>query len=149
MIIGVSACLLGKNCRYDGASKPNETVIALKDNHTLVPFCPEVMAGLSIPHPANEIQTTAPLLKVIDTEGADNTNAFCNGAQKALSHLQKARVDAVILKSKSPSCGVGEIYDGSFSKTLVPGNGVAAQAIIDAGITVTTEKDLSLFEQDL
>ncbi|MGN0302326.1 MAG: DUF523 domain-containing protein [Anaerotardibacter sp.] len=149
MIIGVSACLLGKNCRYDGASKPNEAVIALKNDHTLIPFCPEVMAGLSIPHPANEIQTNLPSLKVVDSEGTDNTQAFCNGAQKALTHLQKHQVEAVILKAKSPSCGVGQIYDGTFSKTLVPGNGVAAQAIIDAGIPVTTEKDLSSFEQEL
>lgn len=142
MIIAVSACLLGKKCRYDGASKPNETVIALKKNHTLIPFCPELMAGLPIPHPPNEIQTNLPTLKVIDETGADNTDAFYRGAQRALAFIKQSHADAVILKAKSPSCGVGIIYEGTFSKTLVPGNGVAAQMLIDEGFSVTTEKDL-------
>lgn len=142
MKLAVSACLLGKRCRYDGKSKPNDQVIALKELHTLIPVCPEVMAGLPIPHPANEIQTQCPRLKVVDSEGIDNTHAFIEGSKKALDLALAEQCEGAILKAKSPSCGVGLIYDGSFQGTLVEGNGVAAQMFIEAGIPTTTEKNL-------
>ena len=141
MIIAVSACLLGSNCRYDGSSKPCEEVIALKDRHTVVPICPEVLAGLMIPHAANEIASVKPL-RVVDANGVDNTAAFIDGARKAVRLAQAKGCELAILKGKSPSCGVGRIYDGSFNGVLVPGDGVAAGMLKEAGIPVCDENNL-------
>ena len=138
MRIAVSACLLGAHCRYDGKSKPCDDVIALKGHHELVTICPEVMGGLSIPHPPNEIASVDPLC-VVDTEGADNTVAFVAGARKSLDRAQREGCEFAILKAKSPSCGVGRVYDGSFTGTLVEGDGVAASMFIKAGIPVYDE----------
>ena len=138
MNIAVSACLLGTRCRYDGGSKPCEAVIALRERHTLVPVCPEAMAGLPIPHPANEIMSISPLC-VRDSEGADNTEAFVAGARRALARAQEKGCELAILKAKSPSCGIGRVYDGTFTGTLTPGDGVAARMFIDAGIPAVDE----------
>ncbi len=138
MNIAVSACLLGTRCRYDGGSKPCEAVIALRSRHTLVPICPEAMAGLPIPHPANEIVSASPLC-VRDASGADNTDAFVRGAERALAHAQEKSCELAVLKAKSPSCGLGRVYDGTFTGTLVPGDGVAAALFKQAGIPCVDE----------
>lgn len=142
MKIAVSACLLGVPCRFDGRSKPSPEVIEYleREGHEVVRVCPEVMGGLSIPHPPSELQATPEGLRVVDCEGADNTEAFVRGAQKACAVAQSAGCTHALLKAKSPSCGVGCVYDGTFSKTLVPGNGVAAQLFMEAGFTVATEE---------
>lgn len=139
MKIAVSACLLGTRCRYDGGSKPCERVLALRGNHELVSVCPEVMAGLPIPHAANEIVCAEPL-RVCDSAGADNTEAFVRGARRALARAQEAGCELAILKAKSPSCGTGRVYDGSFTGTLIQGDGVAARMFLDAGIPVVDEE---------
>ncbi len=139
MNIAVSACLMGAACRYDGAAKPCDEVLALKESHNLVPFCPEVLGGLVIPHPAHEIISWDPL-RVCDCTGADNTKAFVRGAEKALSRLVSHNCSVAIMKSKSPSCGCNLIYDGTFSGTLIKGNGIATQRFIDAGVQVYDEK---------
>lgn len=141
MRIAVSACLLGAHCRYDGKSKPCGDVIALKDHHELVAICPEVMGGLSIPHPPNEIASIDPL-RVVDADGVDNTAAFVEGASKSFGRAQREECELAILKAKSPSCGVGLVYDGSFAGVLVEGNGVAASMFIDAGIPVCDEHSI-------
>ena len=138
MRIAVSACLLGAHCRYDGKSKPCDDVIALKGRHELVAICPEVMGGLSIPHPPNEIANVDPL-HVVDAEGADNTAAFVAGARKSLDRAQRESCELAILKAKSPSCGVGRVYDGSFTGAVIDGDGVAASLFIKAGIPVYDE----------
>lgn len=100
------------------------------------------MGGLKIPHPPSEIQTDRlPEVVVCDAEGTDTTKAFELGAEMALNAAQQAGCSHAILKAKSPSCGVGKIYDGTFTDTLIEGNGIAAQAFIDAGIKVSTEED--------
>lgn len=140
MRILVSACLLGVKCRYDGATKPCAKVIDYLKDHEVVRMCPEVMGGFSIPHPANEIQTQEPVLKVVDVEGADNTELFEEGARKVVELAQRMGCTHAILKAKSPSCGVGQIYDGTFSDTLVEGDGVAARALREAGLILATEQ---------
>ncbi len=140
--IAVSACLLGVPCRYDGGSKPNEEVIQFLENHDckIVRICPEVMGGLSIPHPANEIRFSDGKRYVCDKEGNDNTEAFEEGARIACERACAKECTHAILKAKSPSCGVGEIYDGTFSKTLISGDGVAAALLRERGLRLATEK---------
>lgn len=142
MIIAVSACLLGEPCRYDGAAKPNAAVQALRERHTIVPVCPESMGGLPIPRLPNEIAAGADGLRVVDSQGADNTETFVAGARKALGRAQQAGCTVAVLKSKSPSCGSGRIYDGTFTGTLTDGWGVAAALFRDAGIRVIDENHL-------
>ena len=138
MNIAVSACLLGTPCRYDGGSKPCEAVIALGERHTLVPVCPEVMGGLSTPRTPSEIVCAEPYC-VRDAEGADNTEAFVRGAELALACAQEHACELAILKAKSPSCGIGRVYDGTFTGTVIPGDGVTAQLLKANGIQVVGE----------
>ena len=141
MKIGVSSCLLGYCCKYDGKSNYNANIIDLTKEHELIPLCPEVLGGLSIPRFPAEIIND----RVINTNGDDVTKNYYLGAQKALEILKNEGVEAVILKSKSPSCGINKIYDGTFSHTLINGNGVAAQLFIENNIKVYDEntfKDL-------
>ena len=152
MRIVVSACLLGESCRYDGRSKPCARVQELAvDGHELVPICPEVMGGLPTPRTPCEI-VRAPWMKskkartanerswtILDASGADRAAAYARGAQAELARAKEAGCELAILKAKSPSCGSGEVYDGTFSGTLVPGWGIAAATFRDAGITVIDE----------
>lgn len=142
MPIAVSACLLGDECRYDGESRSCEAVVNLSETHELVPVCPEVLGGLSVPHPPCEIIADERALRVVDVEGADVTDAFLVGAAKTVEQVQERRCTLAILKAKSPSCGNGRVYDGSFKGTLVPGFGVAARALREAGVRVVDEVQL-------
>lgn len=139
MKIAVSACLLGAACRYDGKSKPCSEVISFLQHHESISVCPEIMGGLSIPHPPSEIQTLSSDLLVKDVNGKDTTAFFEKGAQVALKKALEKGVTHAIFKAKSPSCGVDEIYDGTFTRTLVPGDGVAVRLFKEAGIRVATE----------
>lgn len=139
MKIAVSACLLGEPCRFDGKSKPCEAVMNLAEVHELVPICPEAAGGLPIPHPPCEIVANAPELHVADENGADRTAAFQAGAQATLETVKQEGCKLAILKAKSPSCGSGLVYDGTFTGALVSGYGVAARMIKDAGIRVIDE----------
>ena len=146
MKIAVSACLLGIPCRYDGASKENARVVALREKHELVPICPEVLGGMPIPHPPCEILRNSNPVRVIDKEGIEHTEAFLRGAKRAAKRTTEQGCKLAILKSKSPSCSTSEIYDGSFSGTLIPGLGLFALALQDTGIKITDEHDLSLLD---
>ena len=139
MKIAVSACLLGEPCRFDGAAKPCAQVIDLGKRHELVPVCPECAGGLPTPRPASEIYAAAPALRVVNAEGADVTAAFLAGAQRTLELVRVEGCGLAVLKAKSPSCGSGLVYDGTFTRTLVPGWGVAARLLADAGIPVMDE----------
>lgn len=133
--IAVSSCLLGINCKYNGLSNYNEAIIKLQDEYELIPICPEVLGGLSTPRiPAERVGD-----KVINKEKADVTNNYHLGALKALERLKKENINIAILKSKSPSCGKGFIYDGTFSSSLIEGNGVTTDLFLDNGITVVNE----------
>ena len=143
MKVAVSACLLGTPCRYDGRSKPSAAVREYLERCgcEAVPLCPEVMGGLSIPHPPHEVRCCDGARRVVDRDGRDHTDAFEAGARAACRRACEAGCTHAILKAKSPSCGVGEVYDGTFSGTLVPGGGLAAAALRDAGLVLATERD--------
>lgn len=140
MNILVSACLLGCACRYDGKSKPHPAVIQLMKTHTLIPVCPEIYGGLPTPRPPSEIIGD----RVVNNLGADMTAAYMRGAKETLCFAKLYGCTAAILKAKSPSCGKGRVYDGSFSGTLRDGNGVTAELLLQNGIAVYTEEELSL-----
>ena len=138
MKILVSACLLGTPCRYDAKSKPDECVIALSKKHELVPACAEVLGGLSTPRVPAEIVGD----KVINRDGIDVTSEYHKGAECVLDIATKNGCKIAILKSKSPSCGKGEIYDGTFTRTLTCGNGICAELLMQSNITVLNEKEI-------
>lgn len=137
-----SACLCGIACRYDGQAN---TVAFLKKSYEeglVLALCPEILGGLPTPRTPAEIKGAGSKIKVYNSENCDVTDAFQKGAEIALQKANAWGEKIIVLKSKSPSCGVGTIYDGCFTGTLVSGNGVAAQTFLDAGYCVLTEKDL-------
>ena len=142
MKILISACLLGVNCRYDGGNSRDENAISLHQSDELIPVCPEETGGLPTPRPAVEIvggdgnDVLDGKARVLTADGVDKTEEFLKGAQFALELAQSQSATSVILKSKSPSCGCGEIYDGSFSRTLISGDGVTTALLKRHGIEV-------------
>ena len=138
--IVVSACLIGVCCRFDGASKPNEDVIALVRNRRVLPVCPEQLGGLPTPRPRHEIVHG----RVVSEHGNDETDAFERGAREVLRMVELFGSRCAILKARSPSCRRGRIYDGTFSGCVVAGDGVLVQLLIRNGCQVTTEEDLDL-----
>ena len=138
MTILVSAGLLGGPCRYDGKSKPNDAVLALMEHHTLIPICPEQMGGLATPRVPAERKDGG----VFTERGGDVTEQYRRGAEEALRLAQLYGCKYAILKERSPSCGSGQIYDGSFSRRLIEGDGVTAQLLKAHGITVLGESEV-------
>ena len=134
----VSACLAGVPCRMDGQSKPVPAIRSLVERGEAVPVCPEVLGGLPTPRAPSERQPDG---RVVNCEGRDVTAEFRLGAEKALALCLERGCSCAILKARSPSCGKGEIYDGSFTKTRVPGNGVCAELLLAQGIPVLTEEE--------
>jgi uncharacterized protein YbbK (DUF523 family) len=137
MII-VSACLAGIQCRYDGAGKPNEIVMRLLSEGQAIPVCPEQLGGLPTPREPAEIIGE----RVLRKDGVDLTEEFTKGAQEGLRLAQMSGAKTAILKARSPSCGCGKIYDGSFSGKLADGNGIFAELCKKNGIEVKTEEEL-------
>ena len=137
----VSACLLGQSCRYDGQSKPCGEAAALLEKCCVIPVCPEIMGGLPTPRPSAERRGA----QVVNCAGEDVTAQFCRGAEEALRLAKLFGCDTAILKEKSPSCGCGEIYDGTFSKTLMAGDGVTAALLKENGIRVMGEGCIAEF----
>ena len=133
MII-VSACLAGYRCRYDGKTVPDEEIVALVKSGGAVPVCPEMMGGL--PCPRIPAERTKDGLRVVTREGKDVTEAFKLGASEALRMAMLFGCEKAILKAKSPSCGCGQIYDGTFSGALIEGDGVTADLFRKNGIAV-------------
>jgi len=135
----ISACLLGYCCRFDGSNNgPMEDLILLKRKYHLIPICPEQLGGLTTPRlPAERLGD-----RVVNSEGADITEQYDRGAKEALRLARLFGCRYAVLKSRSPSCGVGEIYDGSFGGKLTVGNGVTAEHLIDAGVSVFTEESI-------
>ena len=134
----VSACLLGTPCRYDGKSKPIAGIEHLRERYELIPVCPEQAGGLPTPRMPSERCGG----RVIMRSGADLTLPYQKGAQHTLELCLKEGCAAALLKERSPSCGSGEIYDGTFTHTLIPGNGVTAELLKKNGIKVYGESEL-------
>ena len=134
----VSACLLGINCRYDGKSVPNEKVIALREKYILIPVCPEIYGGLPTPRVPSERVGELVLMR----DGSDVTENYRRGAEAAYELCVTLGIKTAVLKAKSPSCGKGEIYDGTHSGTLTAGDGVTAEYLTRMGIKVLTENEI-------
>ena len=134
----ISACLLGRNCKYNGGSNYTPLVEELKERYDLVPVCPECLGGLPIPRAPSERVGE----KVLSKTGADVTAAFQRGAAEALAAAQREGVRRAVLKERSPSCGCGSIYDGTFTGAVVPGNGLAAELLLQHGVTIYGESRL-------
>lgn len=139
----VSSCLAGVNCRYDGKNHENKLIVDLVKKGEAIPVCPEQLGGLPTPRTSCEIVIDEKnSRKVISKDKRDCTNEFMLGAEKTLKVAKAVCAKKAILKSKSPSCGCGLIYDGTFSGKLVEGNGLTAELLIQNGIEVCTENDL-------
>ncbi|NDV25352.1 DUF523 domain-containing protein [Desulfovibrio sp. JC010] len=131
----VSGCLAGLCCRYDGGDNADERVMKLVAQGKAIPVCPEQLGGLTTPRPPCEIVNG----KVLSNEKADVTGNFMRGAEEALKLAQLAGSKKAILKARSPSCGIGKIYDGTFSGTLIEGDGLFAAMLRKEGFELETE----------
>ena len=138
MKIMVSACLAGENCKYDGRNNRNKKVEALFDGNEIIPVCPEVMGGLPTPRAPSEIVRGT----VINREGFSVDREYRQGAEMVLKIAELERPDLIILQSRSPSCGVKQRYDGTFTGTLIDGSGVTAELLIEHGFPVVDVEDL-------
>ncbi|MBU2595789.1 DUF523 domain-containing protein [Patescibacteria group bacterium] len=134
----ISACLLGIKCRYDGKGKLNKKVIELSKKEILIPVCPEQLGGLSTPREPAEQKGK----KVITKSRKDVTKNFKKGAREVLKLAKLFKIKEAILKQRSPSCGCGEIYDGSFSDKTIKGDGVTAALLKKNRVKVVAEEDL-------
>ena len=133
-----SACLLGVNCRLDGKNKFNRKVVKLASQEILIPVCPEQLGGLATPREAMEIKKG----RVLTESGRDVTAELRAGAKEVLKIAKLFKVKEAILRKKSPSCGYGMIFDGSFSEKMVKGNGITADLLRKNGFKISTEDDL-------
>ncbi len=135
----ISACLLGIRCRYDGESKEYD-LKNLEKRFNLIPVCPEIYGGLPTPRVPSEILGD----EVFNREGICVSEQYNKGAEEALKLAKKFDVKYAVLKAKSPSCGKGEIYDGTFSKKLIQGDGIAVRCLKKHGIEIFTENEIDL-----
>lgn len=135
----VSACLLGVTCRYDGKSKLIKEFSALKEKYNLIPVCPEIFGGLATPRSPAERNGALVLAK----NGRDVTAEYEHGAYEVLRLAEMFGCKKAVLKERSPSCGSGKIYDGTFSKTVIDGYGVAAAVLLQNGVEVFGESRLA------
>ena len=146
MII-VSACLCGMNTKYNGGNNLDEKVVSLLREGKAMAVCPEQLGGLSTPRPPHEIcyGTGAEVLdgkaKILTKEGNDGTEQFLKGAYETLKIAKECGVKVAILKARSPSCGYGKIYDGTFTGSKIDGNGVTVELLRRNGIKVFSEED--------
>ena len=136
----VSACLLGAACKYSGGDNFCPKVAALAETYPLVPVCPEQLGGLPTPREPSERQSDAVVMK----SGADVTAQYKRGAEQALHLARVFGCKKAVLKERSPSCGAGEIYDGTFSGKLTPGDGVTAALLKANGIEVFGESEIEV-----
>ncbi|MBP3275310.1 DUF523 domain-containing protein [Kandleria sp.] len=141
-MIGISRCLVGDNCTYRGDSNLVEELEELKKEGAIL-VCPEVLGGLPIPRDPAEIVSESPL-KVMTVNGKDVTKEYVEGARKAVDHLLENNVDTVIVKSNSPSCGAGTIYDGTYSHKKIKGDGIFVRLLRKHDIHVYTAEEYLL-----
>ena len=138
MTILVSACLLGANCKYNGGNNRSERVLRYVDGHEVIAVCPEMLGGL--PCPRKPVEWVVD--RVLTRDGDDCTAAFRLGVQRALDAIGDRHVDLAILQSRSPTCGVKQIYDGTFTGTRIDGMGALARALQARGIPLMDAEDV-------
>lgn len=139
MKIGVSACLLGENCKYNGKNNFSSKLEEILKNHDLVAICPEVLGGL--PTPRDPAEIVGEIVRTKDGRSVDDE--FKKGAKKALELIKRSKVELVVLQSRSPSCGIVKIYDGSFTGKLINGDGIFAKLLKEEGIKAIDVEDLT------
>ena len=138
MKIMVSACLLGDNVKYNGGNNRHEKVLEYIKGHEVVPVCPEMLGGLPVQRAPGEIQDGI----VRNEDGTSVDYEYRTGAAKALEIAESERIDMAILQSRSPSCGVNQIYDGSFTGRKIKGMGVFARLLSEKGYKVVDAEDI-------
>lgn len=132
----VSACLLGKNCKYNGGNNYNEAIVEFLKDKEVIAVCPEVMGGLPTPRKPSEIVHDV----VTNIEGVSVDSEFRQGAKVAMDLIKDEEIECAILQSRSPSCGTKQIYDGTFSKRLIEGQGIFAEQL--------AKKEIKLIDSD-
>lgn len=141
-MIGISSCLCGINCKYNGKNNLDPIFLELVNKGLAVPICPEQLGGLTTPRvPAEITKDFKGNLQVITKNNVNVTNEYILGAERALKILKSLGINKVIFRRRSPSCGYGEIYDGTFSGTITRGNGVTVDLFLKKGIEVITDED--------
>lgn len=138
MKVLISACLLGRNCKYNGGNNFRQRVADFAAGHEIVEYCPEVLAGLGVPRTPMEIVDGI----LVDRNGNVVDKAVRDAVERAMEEIEKLGIDCAVLQSRSPTCGVKQVYDGSFSGKLINGQGVFAKALMDAGIKVIDAEDV-------
>ncbi len=133
----VSACLMGRNCKYNGGNNYNEGLVQSLKDCEVIEVCPEVAAGMPVPRPAVEILNG----RIVRADGSDWDEIYRNGVEAVLKQLEGEDIAYAVLQSRSPTCGVKEIYDGTFSKTRVYGQGILARALAEKGIELIDVED--------
>lgn len=144
MRVLVSACLLGENCKYNGKNNRSEALLRRLQGHEVIPVCPEVLGGLGVPRPCVELRDGV----AYNQHGENVDAAFRRGVEKALAQIEGQQIDLVVLQSRSPTCGVKQIYDGTFCKKLIDGQGMLAAALSARGYRLVDVEDLDTV-QDL
>ena len=138
MKILVSACLLGESCKYNGGNNYNPAVAEFVKDKDVLPVCPEMMAGMGCPRTPIEIVDGI----LMDRDGKNVDAAMREAVAQAMEMIRKEDIQCAVLQSRSPTCGVNQIYDGSFSGKLIKGSGVLAQALKAAGYQVIDAEDV-------
>ena len=139
----ISACLLGENCKYSGGNNYEPLTEALGERFELVPVCPECLGGLTSPRePAERVGE-----RVLSRTGEDWTAAFYLGAERTLEIARREGISQAVLKERSPSCGYGAIYDGTFTSTVVPESGVTAELLEGSGVQIIGESAIETLLQ--
>ena len=132
MKIMISACLLGQNCKYNGGNNYSEKVLAFTSGHEVIPVCPETAGGLPVPRASCEIVNGM----IVDSAGISRDKEFRAGAEACLRLAKEKGIDLAILQPRSPSCGVDQVYDGTFSGHLISGSGVFAALLRENGFSI-------------
>ena len=139
MKIIVSACLLGENCKYNGGNNYSAAVAEFVKDKEVLAICPEMMAGMRCPRTPIEIVDGV----LMDRDGNNVDAAMRKAVADAMELIRKEDIQCAVLQSRSPTCGVNQVYDGSFSGTLVSGSGILAQALKNAGYQTIDAEDLA------
>ena len=138
MKVLVSACLLGENCKYNGGNNYSSAVAEFVRGKEILPICPELMAGMGCPRTPIEIVDGV----LMDRDGKNVDAAMREVVEMAMKQLSSEEIQCAVLQSRSPTCGVNQVYDGSFTGKLIPGTGIFAQALKDAGYRVIDAEDV-------
>ena len=138
-VVVVSSCLLGTDCKYNGGNNLHPGVVAYVKDKLVIPVCPERLSGLPTPRPRVELRAG----RAVNEYGEDVDEVFRLGVARTMAQLKDQQVDEAILQSRSPTCGTRQIYDGSFSGHLLPGQGLLAQALDAAGIRLVDAAEIA------